>query len=587
MRRMIVKIWLMLMSVALVSCSNDFTVEFSNNRSAVIHIDMPCSQCLWLPIEDGAPSADIDVAGSGVFTVPLRVRLAVDSVQYYMPLRIDEGVKEIRITGCSFESVAWDALKLQERNPQEVSRKYRQKIHFTPDIGWINDPNGMVWYDGEWHLFYQYNPFGARWSNMSWGHAVSRDLVNWEILPVALYPDELGQIYSGSAVIDKYNTAGFGENAMVAIYTSSGKYQTQSLAYSTDRGRTFTKYKGNPVLPSERADFRDPKVFWHEPTSRWIMPLACADAMEFYSSPDLKNWTFESRFGDGYGCHGGEWECPDLIELPYKDTTKWVLLCSLRRDRYHGSSVQYFVGDFDGHTFKCDTPENETRWISYGRDNYALVTWSNAPDERKVAMGWQNNWQYAKGKEFPSHGFRGYMTLAYDMTLIEHKGFPKLILRPVPEYDEFFVPVVSVDEILLHDCYNVYQGNGDSLPVSLECSLSDITADIIGLRIFNNQGEYVEISFNMDRRVFSVDRSNSGNCSFHEGFSNISVAPVSDSDKQSLKVIIDQASVECFTDIAATSDIVFPKEPFSRISFYCIGGSAKVSSLEISEFCKK
>ena len=280
----------------------------------------------------------------------------------------------------------------------ESEGKWRQRYHFTPPVSWMNDPNGMVFYDGEYHLFYQHNPLGAEWGNMSWGHAISTDLMHWKQLNVALMPDHLGDIFSGCAVIDKNNTAGFGKDAMVAIYTSAGKVQSQSIAYSTDKGRTFTKYSANPVITNPGiADFRDPKVFWHNESNQWIMSLATKQTITFYGSANLKSWTRLSEFGDGIGSHGGVWECPDLVPLDYNGKTKWVLVVSINPGGPNGgSATQYFIGDFDGKTFRADALPYPL-WMDYGRDNYAGVTWSNIPenDGRKIFMGWMSNWDYA------------------------------------------------------------------------------------------------------------------------------------------------------------------------------------------------
>ncbi len=567
--------------IGLIGCGRGFSVEFTDD-SATIVLDKSQTQTLWLPLDDRAPEVLVTVDKSDKFTESVRVRLAEDSVMYYIPLYLDDTTERVVIKGYAPHGKAWNNLCIGD-SPNPAERDFRQHIHFTPDVGWINDPNGLVYFDGEWHMFYQYNPLGARWANMSWGHAVSRDLVEWEILPTALYPDALGQIYSGSAVIDHQNTSGFGENAMVAIYTSSGKHQTQSIAYSLDRGRTFTKYEGNPVCPSSRADFRDPKVFWHKPTSRWIMPLACGNAMEFYSSANLKDWQFESRFGDEYGCHGGEWECPDLLELPYKDGKKWVLICSLTKDKTHGSSIQYFVGDFDGHTFTCDTAPEQTEWVGYGRDNYAMVTWSNAPDGRTIAIGWQNNWLYGNGKEFPSVGFRGYMTLAYDLNLIEYEGAPRLVISPIEEYNKYKTSLLSEQSIDLKKEYNAYHGTQNNKALVLECVIDNIEANIVGVKIFNDSGEFVNVEFNKSEKSLCVDRRSSGQTAFHEKFASAVVAPMSSNKSQKIQIVIDRCSIECFTDITSTSDLVFPAEQYNRISFYTIGGTAVIKDLQISK----
>lgn len=576
----IVCLWVM--ALGLSGCGKGFSIEFIDDNSVAIVLDKARKQTLWLPLDDKAPEVLITVEGSSNFTEPARVRLSQDSAVYYMPLYLDDKTARINIDGYQSHGKAWDYICLN-KCPDSAKKDFRQHIHFTPDIGWMNDPNGMVYFDGEWHLFFQYNPLGARWGNLSWGHAVSRDLVKWEVLPTALYPDGLGRIYSGSAVIDKDNTAGFGKDAMVAVYTSAGKYQTQSIAYSNDNGRTFTKYDGNPVCPSSRADFRDPKVFWHKPTARWIMPLACGNAMEFYSSENLKEWKFESRFGDEYGCHGGEWECPDLIELPYIDGSKWVLLCSLTKDKNHGSSIQYFVGDFDGHTFSCDAAPEHTEWVGYGRDNYAMVTWNNVTDGRTVAIGWQNNWLYGNGNDFPSVGFRGYMTLVYDVRLIEYNGAPRLVINPVKEYDNYKSEVLSERCIEIDKEYNAYYCSENSDALVVECSIDDIKANVVGVKIFNDKGEFVNVEFNKSEQIFSVDRRSSGQTSFNKKFPSVSVAPMSSNTSQSIQIVIDRCSVECFTDITSTSDLVFPSEEYNRISFYTIGGSAVIKDLKISK----
>ncbi len=563
----------------------EFTLDISE-KSATITLDKARKQVLWLPIDNAAKEIKMRVEGSPLFTEPVTVRLAEKRVDCWMPLSLDKNTSQIEIAGSKPEYVAWQNLKLG-KNPNPKIEDYRQRIHFTPEIGWINDPNGMVWHEGEWHLFFQYNPLGTRWGNMSWGHAVSKDLAKWKQLPTAIYPDSLGAIYSGSAVIDKHNTAGFGKDAMIAIYTSSYrskslKCQQQSIAYSLDRGRTFTKYEGNPVLPSTRRNFRDPKVFWHEPTSRWIMPLACGQGMEFFSSSNLKDWQFESRFGDNYGCHFDVWECPDLIELPYKDGTKWVLFCSITKDAQHGSSVQYFVGEFDGHTFTCDTPEAYTDWINYGRDNYATVTWSNVPDGRTIALAWQNNWKCCSREKFPTVGYRGYMSLAYELQLIEHEGKAKLVSRPAREYDDYFKRTLCKKEVAVTAPQTLYQFKKFDSAYRLTLDIDKIGSATFGISLSNDKGEEVDICFDPAKREFRVDRRSSGAVDFSSKFPSVSVAPMSAADKQTLTVIVDRASVECFTDISAVSNLVFPTEGYNLIKLYTTSSSAVTAKVELS-----
>ena len=570
---------LLMTAIAMMACGKPFSIEFQED-SATIRINKPQEQTLWIPLDNTANEVKLTVVGSNESTVPLNARVAVERVQYWMPLKLDASIKEVVIKGVPAEAVAWQSLTIG-KNPNK-EEKYRQVAHFTPEIGWMNDPNGMVYHDGEWHLFYQHNLIGSRWGNMSWGHAVSRDLVKWEYLPVAIYPDAMCTIWSGSCVIDKHNTAGFGENAMVAIYTSAGSKQTQSIAYSTDNGRTFTKYENNPVLDSEQADFRDPKVFWHEPTQRWIMPLACGNGMEFYSSKNLREWTFESRFGEEYGCHNGVWECPDLFELPYKDGTKWVLICSIWRNNQHGSAVQYFVGDFDGHTFTCDTPKEYTDWVGWGRDNYAIVTWGNAPDGRRVGLGWQDNWMYASNEEFPTTDFRAYMSLPCEMKLIEHEGRAKLVSQPVKEFSAYLQNIYSQENIAIASQYAVPAELGENEALWIECVMENSGAQVMGVVLSNDKGEEVKIYFDNEAQAFKVDRTKAGDSSFHERFAGVIEAPMSSAKEQKLTIVVDRASVECFTDISAASNLVFPTQGYNHITLYTVGGKATAKEIKVS-----
>ena len=371
----------------------------------------PTQKYLILPVEDSAPDVSISVMVDNVQVETFTVRLALNKVDYTVPYELSKYAGKHVVLRFAMnpqerggarpkvkEAVFSNNLALA--NSYDASNKetlWRPVYHFAPQWGWMNDPNGMVYKDGEYHLFYQYNPYGSRWGNMNWGHAISRDLVSWEHMPVAISPDGLGTIFSGSAVVDKNNTAGFGAGAIVAFYTQASARQMQSIAYSTDNGRTFKKYAGNPVLTGEVADFRDPKVSWNESTQKWILTLAVGQEVRFYSSPNLKDWTYESNFGEGQGSHGGVWECPDLFELPVAGTNqkKWVLIVNINPGGpFGGSATQYFVGTFDGHKFVNESPK-ATKWMDFGKDHYATVTWSNAPQNRVIALAWMSNWQYA------------------------------------------------------------------------------------------------------------------------------------------------------------------------------------------------
>ena len=357
----------------------------------------------------------------------------------------------------------------EEESPDTDSVAYYQEqhrlqFHFSPDSMWMNDPNGMVYYDGEYHLFYQYYPDSTVWGPMHWGHAISRDLVHWEHLPIALYPDSLGLIFSGSVVVDWENTSGFGRGEappLVAIFThhlmageKAGRndFQYQSVAYSLDRGRSWTMYEGNPVIPNPGIrDFRDPKVAWHASSQRWMMIFAAGDHVKIYSSPNLKDWRHESDFGKEMGAHGGVWECPDLFQMAVDGDTaeqKWVMLVSINPGAPNGGSgTQYFIGDFDGNTFTLTEGDGqEVYWLDYGRDNYAGVTWSDIPEEdgRRLFMGWMSNWDYAR--DVPTERWRSSMTVARRLDLKRTTQGLRLASIPVKELDGIKGEAVEASE---------------------------------------------------------------------------------------------------------------------------------------------
>lgn len=444
-------------------------------------------------------------------------------------------------------------------NPSSRSELYRPQIHFTPEKNWINDPNGMVYLDGTWHLFYQYNPQGHGWGNLSWGHATSTDLLHWTEQPVALSPDALGMIFSGSAVIDKDNTAGFGKDAMVAFYTSAGESQQQSLAYSTDGGKNFTKFENNPVIanPGE-ADFRDPKVFWHEASKQWIMSLAKGwkYEIEFWGSKNLKNWTKLSTFSTPVaGCNKGQWECPDLLRFNYNGKEKWVLLVSVNPGGpVMGSGTQYFVGDFDGTTFSADE-HNYPLWIDYGMDNYAGVTWSNAPDGRYVLIGWMNNWLYAD--RVPASPWCSAMTLPRELSLIEYNGKPLLANSVVGEIGSLAGEWTSAETTFPQaDAYEV------KVRVMLDRN-STIT-------LSNAEGaKYVVMVNAANRQITTQRNSATGKTDFSDMFSVPSAtAPLNtEGNEATLHFFIDQSSVELFTANGSMSqtNLVFPGSIYNKV----------------------
>lgn len=496
--------------------------------------------------------------------------------------------------------------KTEKSNVAWHDEAHRPQFHFSPKENWMNDPNGMVYYDGEYHLFYQYYPDSTVWGPMYWGHAVSKDMVSWEHLPVALEPDELGYIFSGSAVVDWKNTTGFGSEekpAMVAIYTyhnPEGKatnhenHQTQGIAYSTDKGRTWTKYKENPVLPNPENinDFRDPKVFWHDASEKWVMVLAAGDKIKVYNSKDLKSWTFASDFGVGQGSQARPWECPDLFELKASDgKSKWVMLVSLGnhidiKAPNGGTGTQYFVGSFDGKTFTNDNAKETTLWIDYGTDNYAGVTWSDVPKEdgRRLFMGWMSNWDYAQ--TVPTENWRSAMTIARTLELENRGGAYRLITKPVKEMETLRGRYVTLDSGIL----------SSTQPIDLE--FSPATSEVIlgfnpekashpfGLRLENSKGESLTITFDRKLNGFMVDRTGAGKGDFYQGFRTSHIGQ-RDYDAKTVKfhLIIDKSSVELFADDGrlVMTEIFFPNEDFNQLSLYVENGVVDFNGGEIHE----
>lgn len=488
----------------------------------------------------------------------------------------------VTILGCGSDDVKQDYNPLIDdpkteepaEKPTEKSgrtEQYRPQIHFTPNRNWMNDPNGMVYANGVYHLFYQYNPQGNSWGNMSWGHATSSDLMHWEEQPVALTRDELGDIFSGSAVIDKDNTAGFGNNAMIALYTSASGAQQQSMAYSTDGGKSFTRYPGNPVIKNNDDNLRDPKVFWHEESKKWIMALAKGWKMgtEFYGSTDLKNWTHLSTFFVALpGRPSLQWECPDLISFDYKGKKKYVLLVSVNPGGpILGSGTMYFVGDFDGTTFTAD-PLDYPLWFDYGMDNYAGVTWSNTPN-RHILIGWMNNWQYAG--DVPCSPWRSAMTLPRELKLIEYDGKPLLANVVVDEVDKIASNWQDVPgTINAKDAYQL------RLTIDLDKG-STIT-------LSNDNKESFTMDIIASERMLVAHRTSAtGQTTFNAIFSIPSMrAPLNTvGNSVVLDIFVDQSSVEIFTQNGSMSmtNLVFPKNIYNHLNVSGANYQAQIRSL--------
>jgi len=456
---------------------------------------------------------------------------------------------------------------------------YRPQFHFSPPSKWMNDPNGMVFHKGIYHLFYQYYPEDIVWGPMHWGHATSKDLIQWENKPIALYPDENGLIFSGSAVVDVNNTSRFGTKdnpPLVAIYTyhdmegeKAGRtdFQTQGIAYSLDNGETWTKYNRNPVIRNDGSmkDFRDPKVFWHQDSKQWIMTLVAGDHAKFYTSRNLKNWYLRGEFGKDKGAHGGVWECPDLFKLKIEGTEeeKWILLISINPGAPNGGSgTQYFIGDFDGKTFTSE--HDDVRWIDYGTDNYAGVTYSDLPNDDRIFIGWMSNWNYARNT--PTERWRSAMTLPRKLTLNRDKD-SSLILKnyPIKQFDDIRKDYKRIHKLLSQEPFLLEHHELSTSEISFSANLKDDYT----VRLQNNKNEEYVFHINPAASQMATDRRKSGLIDFHESFAKAihkQNYKVSDTLAE-VRMILDRSSVEIFVDGGryVFTDQVFPTEPFSKV----------------------
>ena len=514
------------------------------------------SKYLLLPVQESEDIAAIAVLNDQNDMVQrINVKLAIDRVDYYVPYELKgaslfdiEFHGDRRQKGAVGEFVCWKEMKYSNTFDTTNRECFRPAYHHTPLYGWMNDPNGMFYKDGVWHLFFQWNPYGSQWENMTWGHSTSKDLIHWEAMPAAIEVDWLGSIFSGSCVTNG--------DEVVAFYTSAGHHQTQSMAVSKDGGRTFKKYSGNPILStSEIPDFRDPKAFWNEDIKAWNLILAAGQEMRIYSSKDLKEWKYESSFGKEYGNHGGVWECPDLFKID----NKWVLICNINPGGpFGGSATQYFVGQFDGKKFTCESMPKVTKWLDYGKDHYATVSFYNAPDNRRVVLAWMSNWQYAN--QVPTKQFRSANSIPRDLGLFTHG-------------EETYVSVVPSKEML------AVRGQKVKKPTEA----CEIVVDIKGsadVTLSNAKGEEVTMHYNAQKQTFSMDRTHSGEVSFSESFPCETIAPTYGGIRQ-LRIFIDRCSIETFDAEGkmAMTNLVFPSEPYNTIKVK--GGKAT-----IYEICK-
>lgn len=562
------------------------------SEQSIVSLDVKENYML-LPVQDDAPEGKICIVRNNVQEGTLmNVRLARERVDSYVPFELSAYKGQhisIDIQGVPANALCWKELKMSDSFDMTNKEKFRPVYHHTPAYGWMNDPNGMFYKDGVYHLYFQYNPYGSVWGNMHWGHSTSTDLMHWKFEGCAIVPDAWGAIFSGSCVVDHENTAGFGKEAVVAFYTSAkaspwGDVQSQSMAYSLDNGKTFVKYEGNPILTSSEKDFRDPKVFWYAPGKHWVMMLAVGQHMEIYSSVNLKEWKKESEFGAMQGAHGGVWECPDLVEIPVEGTRekKWVLICNLNPGGpFGGSAAQYFVGSFDGKKFVNESP-TQTKWMDWGKDNYATVTWNNAPDGRCIALGWMSNWQYANN--VPTRQYRSANTLARDLTL--YREGQELYLKSTPSVEvkkargkKVSIPSFRVSE--KHEIVNLFEEKQGAYEV--EILIQNAGASKIAFCLLNDKGEKVSMYYDLNRKQFVMDRSESGTVDFSKDFPAVTVAPANVDKELTLRLFVDRSSIEAFGEDGkfVMTNLVFPSQPYVKMCFEADKNGYAVKSLNV------
>lgn len=577
---------------SVVQADSSWTIRHLVSEQNIVSLDVT-EDYLLLPIQDDAPEGKICIVKDNEQKGTLmNVRLARERVDSYVPFALSAYKGQhisIEIQGVPETALCWKVLKLSGSFDMANKESFRPVYHHTPAYGWMNDPNGMFYKDGVYHLYFQYNPYGSVWGNMHWGHSTSTDLMHWKFEGCAIVPDAWGAIFSGSCVVDHENTAGFGKEAVVAFYTSAkstpwGDIQMQSMAYSLDNGKTFTKYEGNPILTSSEKDFRDPKVFWYAPGKHWVMILAVGQHMEIYSSVNLKEWKKESEFGAMQGAHGGVWECPDLVEIPVEGTRekKWVLICNLNPGGpFGGSAAQYFVGSFDGKKFVNESP-TQTKWMDWGKDNYATVTWNNAPDGRCIALGWMSNWQYANN--VPTRQYRSANTLARDLTL--YREGQELYLKSTPSVEvkkargkKVSIPSFKVSE--KHEMVNLFEEKQGAYEV--EIVIQNAGASKIAFCLLNDKGEKVSMYYDLNRKQFVMDRSESGTVDFSKDFPAVTVAPVNVDKELTLRLFVDRSSIEAFGEDGkfVMTNLVFPSQPYVKMCFEADKNGYAVKALNV------
>ena len=580
------------------SSNGSFTLNQPSDTLTIVNINHAPKYAI-LPIEEEQPEAQVMLNGT-----PMDVRLAVNKVDYTVPFPLHAGAEQdsLVIKNLARNVVAWKHIELADTFDTANREKFRPIYHHTPAYGWMNDANGLVYKDGEYHLYFQYNPYGSKWGNMHWGHSVSKDLVHWTHEQPAIARDTMGHIFSGSCVVDHNNTAGFGKDAIIAFYTShkglpgNHQRQQQCIAYSLDNGRTYTKYEGNPVVtPFDGLEnFRDPKVFWYAPQNKWVMIVSADKNMRFYESKDLKKWSYMSEWGAGYGQQPNQFECPDFFEMAVDGNAqhkKWVMIVNINPGFvYGGSGTMYFVGQFDGHKFTCDTAPNDVKWLDWGKDHYATVTYSNTPG-RIIAMPWMSNWQYANLT--PTQQFRSQNALPRELKLYTADNGELLVsAAPVKETEALRNKATDLGSFEGEKQAKIDNEGAFELDFDLQAG----TADKCGVEIANAKGEKVSIYYDAKAQRFVMDRAESGitefgnkvephqldnaqslkrykevTVNYHNAFALGTWASVPiKADTHHVQIFVDKSSVELFVDGGriAMTNLVFPNEPYNQLRFF-------------------
>lgn len=611
---------IIIITAAALSCTAQTMDIKSEGDTTIITVKNP-TKYIILPIEETTREKQVKLDNGLPTDTWMDIRLAESKIDYKVPFKLGKGQESVvKIIGLKPSFIALKNIKLSNEWNVVNTDYYRPIYHHTPSYGWMNDANGMFYKDGVWNLYYQYNPYGSKWGNMHWGHAISKELFHWTEEPAAIARDTMGHIFSGSSVVDVDNTAGYGKGAIIAFYTSASQNngQIQCMAYSTDNGMTFTKYEDNPILTpfDGLQNFRDPKVFWYAPKKCWFMIVSADKEMRFYKSHNLKDWTYISAFGKGYGAQPNQFECPDFFPMTINGKQKWVMIVNINPGcLFGGSATEYFVGDFDGKTFKCDDTPDVAKFLDYGKDHYATVTFYNAPDGRIVALPWMSNWQYANVT--PIKQYRGANALPRELRLFEKNGEYYVAADAVKEVNNLRKQTKEVGNFNGSKIIkNVFPKNDGAFEIE-----ADITPDangLAGINISNSKGEVTKIYIDMRISRLVMDRTQSGLTDFgklaepheiekeydlheHRG-NNTPMREQNSVNYQNdfalgtwaplylckgktfhVNIFVDNCSVEAFVDGGriAMTNLVFPTKPYNNVQFYSEGGNASFKNVKV------